>query len=78
MKKFAILSLVGAICVIGCHSAPAPSDLSSLPPTPAKSFIDQMRQKYNGDAGKLTAEERAKMDEITHGHTDIAMKLPGQ
>jgi hypothetical protein len=78
MKKYAILSIAGFFCLVGCQSAPAPADLSKLPPTPAMSFIDQMRQKYNGDAGKLTPEERKKMDEITRGHTNLAMKIPGK
>ncbi len=76
MKNFVLLSIVGWVCLFGCQSAPAPADMSKLPPTPAKSFIDEMRQKYNGDASKLSSEERSKMDEITRGHTEIAMKLP--
>jgi hypothetical protein len=78
MKLFAFSLVVAVLCLIGCQPAPAPANFSNRPPNPAVSFINQMKQKYNGDASKLTSEERAQMDSITRGHTELAMKSPGK
>lgn len=78
MKHIILSAVVGMGLLAGCQPAPAPADFSKSPPTPEKSFVDQMRQKYDGDASKLTSEERSKMDEITHGHTEIAMQIQGK
>jgi Spy/CpxP family protein refolding chaperone len=74
MNKTAILPLAALLLAAGCQPAPAPADTSKLPPSPGQTFIMSMRSKYGGDASKLTPEERKEMDEITRGHTEIAMK----
>ncbi len=77
MKYVTCTALALVLFGTGCHFGTAPADFSKAPPTPAVAFIRQMRAKYHGDASRLTPEERQKMDKITRGNTQIAMKDTG-
>ncbi|CAN5400681.1 hypothetical protein BH11ARM2_BH11ARM2_38680 [soil metagenome] len=55
----------------GCAAADDPIKVTTK--TPEGSFVDQMVAKTGGDATKLTPEERTKMDQITRGHTELAL-----
>jgi hypothetical protein len=56
--------------------------LSQLKRTPEadanQQFLADMHRKYGHDASKLTPEERAKMDRMTRGHTEIEMRDGGK
>lgn len=83
MKKSLFLALVPALFLVGCsHSGMTEAQIMKLPRTPeanaTDSFLAQMHKKYGHDASKLTPEERAKMDQITRGHTDIEMRDGGK
>jgi hypothetical protein len=73
MKNLIIVAAASALFVYGCQSS-APADFSKSPANPGQQFILSMVSKYKGDASKLTPEERQKMDQITHGNTDMVMK----
>ena len=58
---------------VGCEPKADPMPVSG-PKPPESSFVDEMVAKAQGDPSKLTPEERAKMDKITRGNTDIVIK----
>ena len=66
------LGLVGC-SILGCQQKeyfmPEPKKLS-----PDVQFIYDMKAKTGGDINKLTQAEKTKMDRITHGMTQIALR----
>lgn len=73
MKNLILVAAASALLVYGCQSS-APADFSKSPPNPGQQFVLSMVSKYKGDASKLTPEERKKLDQITHGNTDLVMR----
>ena len=61
------------VVAVGCEPKPDPMPVTG-PKPPESSFVDEMVAKAQGDPSKLTPEERAKMDKITRGNTDIVIK----
>jgi hypothetical protein len=71
--KFLFFTSVALLSITSCkqkeYYMPEPAA-----PSARVQFIIDMKAKTGGDINKLTPEERKKMDEITHGMTEIALR----
>lgn len=75
MKKphFFLLAAALACASIGCGPAVAPAQIDA-PKTPEAKFIDDTLARTGGDMSKLTPAERAELDRITRGNTEVVFK----
>jgi hypothetical protein len=73
LKQVLVALAAVLVVAVGCEPKADPVQVKG-PKPPESSFVDEMVAKAQGDPSKLTPEERAKMDKITRGNTDIVIK----
>ena len=71
-KFSTIIAAMSLFVLIGCEAKPDPAPVTQK--TPEAGFVEELAQKSGGDISKLTPDERAKLDSITRGHSEIALK----
>jgi hypothetical protein len=69
--KYAFITLA-LLAIVACERQLDPVKVEKK--TPEATFVAEMVEKAQGDPSRLTTEERAKMDQITRGNTEMVIR----